>query len=432
MNTTILTNMNRLASVSITTVIMSSFFFTLLLISCTSKAGNNSGKGQMLSDHLMVVEENNSITVTAGKDDLEGMPVAVEWNRDTAPTCMESNGMVVPAQIETIKNGSNLLWMMVEVPAGQSRVYVPSQTANCTSSTFDWENVGTDRSRLIIDGVPAIEYVHPEFDRNRRETLKPFHHVFSPPNGSRFITQGVTGPMNHHRGIFHAYSEIQYEGNTVSNWGGGDASYQEHADFLQTWAGPVFGGHEVLIEWKDEDDEVFIDEIRKVKVFRRPQSGELLIDIESTVTSKLGTVELGGDPNHGGMQFRADILDDDYELFVSENPEDSRYLRSEKWSTYPEDSELTDWTWFVDAPWNAFRFVIDDNQYTVGLLTHPNNPPGGQMSERLYGRFGEWIPDLVIDQGESINLHYRFFIASGNNIDRKVMEREYSSFSITP
>ena len=48
-----------------------------------------------------------------------------------------------------------------------------------------------------------------------------------------------------------------------------------------------------------------------------------------------------------------------------------------------------------DLPWNAMHFMIDEKPFTVSYLSHPSNPDNVAMSERLYGRFGEFFPMIL-------------------------------------
>lgn len=361
-------------------------FLALSLAGCGGSAGERDNQGQ--TDRVVINNGNGSIMVTAGARDLNAAPVAVEWDGEI-PRCMESNGVVTPVQEEQLEDGRSLLWILADASAGESREYVTSQQTDCTLSAFQWESISSDRSLLRIDGLPSIEYIHPVYDSDQvEETMKPFHHVYA-PDGSRLITKGVGGNHSHHRGIFHGYRNIQFQDKTVSTWGG-STGHQEHARLIQQWAGPVFGGHEVAIEWKDEDGEAFADEVRKVRAYRR-SSGEMLIDLESVLVSRDGPVKLGGDHHHAGLQFRA-------AQHVYDNPEPSRFLRPDAWADYSVYEEMDDTERYVDVPWNAFQFVVDDEPYTVGYFSHPRNPSGGEMSERLYGRFGEFVPDIVIDE----------------------------------
>lgn len=413
--------MKVLSLIPITVACM--LFLIFSLAGCGSRIDKSNKQNQ--TDRVMVTKGNSSITVTGGTYGLNGILVAVEWD-EAVPSCMESNGVVRPTQQEQTEDGHTLLWILAEVSSGESQVYVPSQQTDCSSSTFRWEKIGSDRSRLLIDGLPAIDYVYPVFDVRRAEqTMKPFHHVYA-PDGSQLITKGVGGRYSHHRGIFYGYRNIRYDGEEINTWAndGDNLEGTQHVRFIQEWTGTVFGGHKVAIEWRDGDGEVFAEEEREVRVYRRTD-GEMMIDVESVLSSLVGPVELDGDLQHAGLQFRA-------AQYVADHPEHSRYLRPEKWSDYPADEELNETERRLDDPWNTFHFVVEGKPYTVGYFSHPQNPPGGQMSERLYGRFGEFIPGMVIDEGKPLRLQYRFLIASGHEIDRERMEKEYEAYTLIP
>ena len=391
---------------------------------CGSKAAQK--KAQNASDHASVRKVDGSIIVTGGPHGLNKVPVAVEWD-ETIPACVESDGVVKPTQVEKTSD-SRLLWFMAEVPAKESRKYVPSQQSNCPSTAFLWGKIALNRSRLIVNDQPAIEYVYPDFAINRAEqTMKPFHHIYA-PDGSQLITKGAGGKYSHHRGIFYGYKSMRYEDGDVNTWDNfgenpDNVERTEHVRFLQEWTGPVFGGHKVAIEWRNEDAKVIADEERTIRVYRRIDN-ELRIDVKSVLSSRVGSIALEGDLQHAGLQFRAS-------QYVAEHPESSKYLRPEEWSDYPADKEMNFTEKRLDEPWNAFQFEVDGKPYTVGYFSHPDNPPGGQMSERLYGRFGEFIPGIVIDKDQPLYLKYRFLIISGHEVDRTKLENEYIAYTLS-
>lgn len=396
----------------------------ILVISIFIWAANSADTGQSKDrepdGHVEVISENGSIKVTAGTYNLSRTPFSVEWEGEV-PSCMESDGDLTPVQYEEVEDGHNLLWVLPLVPAQQTRVYEPSQRTDCRGTTFEWE---THRIRLLVGGIPAIEYIAPKFDQKLAEaTMKPFHHVYA-PDGSRKITKGAGGLYSHHRGIFYGYSNVRInDGERMNFWAASTdrGEFTEHSRLVQQWEGPVFGGHEVEIEWRAREGEVIADEVRSVRVYRRP-AGELLIDIETVLTSGVDGLHLGGDLHHAGLQFRA-------AQYVADNPENSRYLRPEAWANHPMDEEINDPEQYINQPWNAFRFVVEGDPYTVGFFSHPKNPEGGEMSERLYGRFGEYIPDIALDRGESHTLKYRLLIADGHRMGRNRMDQEYSAYA---
>lgn len=371
-----------------------------------------------------------SVEVMARDYSLKNLPVAVElssekWGEEDR-ICMESNGVVTPGQIELTENGEKLIWFLADVEAGASRGYRVMANGNCGSPQSRWEHHDHGRSDLLIDDIRVLQYVHvyPIYDDSGEvaETQKPFHHVYAPV-GDRLITKGVGGLYPHHRGIFFGYDEVRVNGETYNIWVNRNGERSEHHEFDEEWTGPVFGGHEVTIYWKDNEGKPFIEEHRRIRAFRLSEE-EILIDFESTLRSLRGRIELDGDLQHAGVQFRA-------AQYVADHPESSRYFRPEPWTDYPPDEELLDTEEYVDLHWNAFQFVIEDAAYTVAYISHPDNPSGGQMSERLYGRFGEFIP-YEIDEDSPLTLRYRFLIAEGHETGRNRLNALYEGYYRVP
>lgn len=418
-----MSNILKLPPVTIAVILL---FLNFAIEGCGSKAAQKSIQNP--TDRASVVKKvNRSLTINGGPQGMHDVPVAVEWD-GTVPACLESDDVVKPVQAEKTRDG-NFLWIMADVAANESQEFTPSQKTNCTNSAFLWEKIDENRSRLLIDKKPVIEYVYPDFDIKRADqTMRPFHHVYA-PDGSQLITKGVGGKYSHHRGIFYGYRNMRYDDRDVSTWANfgeepNNFESTEHVSFLQEWTGPVFGGHKVAVEWRNEDGEEIADEKRTIRVYRRSES-ELLIDVESVLSSRVGKIVLDGDLQHAGLQFRAS-------QYVADHPEYSRYFRPKEWSDYPADEELNFTEKRLDEPWNAFQFVVEGKPYTVGYFSHPGNPPGGQMSERLYGRFGEFIPGVIIDEDNPLRLQYRFLVISGHEVDRRRLEKEYKVFTLSP
>ena len=260
-------------------------------------------------------------------------------------------------------------------------------------------------SRLSFNGQGIIQYEHPKFDTSRHmNTHKPFHHIFK-PSGNGFITKGDSaGLYPHHRGIFFGYRDITVGDKEVNIWAGRNG-YSEHAEVVEQYAGPVMGGHKVKINWNYENGEPFIEEIREVRAFRQPQ-GQFLIDFESTLRTVDGPVKLDGDRQHAGVQFRAAEI-------VSERRDETKYIRPEKVSHVGPTEEIKGEDVY-DLPWNAINYVVNENgdRVTVIYMSHPENPDNAEMSERMYGRFGEFYP-YEVTENDPLNVKYRFWVKEG-------------------
>ncbi len=371
-------------------------------------------------------EPASTATIEAARHELAAVPVAVPWEGrvpdGNEAVFVRRAGETRPAQIERPADGTNLLWFFADVPAGDSRDY-EVVFGEAAGPRFRWEERGADSTDLLWNDTPVLRYVHPEYDPGDVEnTMKPFHHVFA-PDGGRLITKGPGGRYSHHRGIYFGYNRIRTGGETLDTWHARRGEHTAHREVRETRTGPVFGEHVVAIAWKDRDGETFAEETRRVRAFRGP-GGVAWIDVESKLESVAGRVVLGGDLHHGGLQFRA-------AQYVADNPGPSRFLRPEPWDGLPPGEEHEDTENYIDLPWNAFQFRIEGADYTVGYFSHPENPDGARMSERLYGRFGEFIP-YEIDEDRPLVLRYRFRIAGTHDVTREQLEAAYAAFAEYP
>ncbi|HUG41568.1 MAG TPA: DUF6807 family protein [Longimicrobiales bacterium] len=337
-----------------------------------------------------------------------------------AAVCVAVGASARPGQVERVDGVVARVWWLAGDADDRAAAALLS-TPECPAGEWAWERAESHASVLRRDGRAVLRYEHPVFDPDRiEETKKPFHHVFD-PDGRRPITKGVGGQFSHHRGIFYGYNDIRIEGEVerLDVWHGADGEHTEHVRVLEEYAGPVMGGHRVEILWKDRGGTPFIEEERDVRVFDLP-GDELLIDVVSTLRSLRGAIALGGDRQHAGVQFRA-------AQEVADSPESTRFIRPAAWAHLPADQEQ-DGAHFIDLPWNAMRFSLDGRSYTVAYLSHPSNPEGADMSERQYGRIGEFIR-RTISPTEPSTLRYRFWISADRPIGREDIARRHAEFA---
>jgi hypothetical protein len=346
-----------------------------------------------------------------------------------APVCLESGGQTVPGQIEMTEEGIFRLWWPADVSPGNSRVYDLYDGKNCNpSGGFYWARAGDESTKLSYSGRPVIQYEHPVYDSaNIEETKKPYHHVFDPA-GNGLITKGVGGLYSHHRGIYFGYylytgeDRIEKAANDIDRidiWHARNGERSEHRTILKEFSGPVMSGHVLEILWKDRDGTPLVREIRDIRVYKQPR-GESVIDFKSHLTALRGPVKLAGDRQHAGVQFRA-------AQYVADHPENTRFIRPGHLMHLAPDSEIEGDDMY-DLPWNAMHFTIEDRSYTTAYLAHPGNPDGAEMSERRYGRFGEYIPhDLTQDR--PLTLQYRFWLTAGDAPSAEEIQRRYAGYS---
>ena len=337
--------------------------------------------------------------------------------------CLSSSKGMQPAQVEHIDRQNARIWWIVTQTAGEAVRYVHKPDAECGQSGFSWKEAGSRSLRLELAGKPVIQYEHPVFDPDDIEhTKKPFHHVYNPA-GERLITKGPGGRFSHHRGIFLGfYVFLDGSDQRIDIWHARNGERSEHNRVIRKMEGPVMGGHVLAIDWKDLDGDKFIEEIREVRTFRQPQ-GHLLIDVRSELTALRDKVLLGGDRHHAGLQFRA-------AQEVADDSEATRFIRPEPWSDLAPDVELGSEN-ILDFPWNAMFFEVGGQTYTVSYMSHPSNPDGAEMSERLYGRFGEFF-SRELSRGETLVMNYRFWITEGEAPDRSGIQHRYENYVYFP
>lgn len=366
--------------------------------------------------------------IDAGDNALVNTPVYVdiengEFNENTS-FCLHSDHEVVPGQLEILDDSRQRIWWIVNLESGQSAEYGLSLNDECHSGTFEWSEAGKNSSRLSFNGQGVLQYEHPDFDTSRHmNTHKPFHHVFK-PTGDEFITKGDSaGLYPHHRGIFFGYRNITVGDKEVNVWAGRNG-FSEHAEVIEQYAGPVMGGHEVKIHWKDGDGENFIEERREVRAFRQPE-GQSLIDFQSTLRTLGGPVMLDGDRQHAGVHFRAAEI-------VAERRDETRYIRPANLSHVAATDEIKGED-IYDLPWNAINYVVDEsgNKITVAYMSHPENPDDAEMSERLYGRFGEFFP-YEVTENDPLNIKYRFWVKEGEAPSVDSLNIKYQSYENPP
>jgi hypothetical protein len=318
--------------------------------------------------------------------------------------CLDSDYGSVSGQIENTDDSGQRIWWIVNLEPGETATYRLRYSDECYMGEFEWEQIHEHSNRLFFGNQPIIQYEHPVFDEDNIEgTKKPFHHVFEPA-GDRLITKGEGGLYSHHRGIFFGYNRIYINDDPIDIWHSANGERSEHAGVIREFAGPVTAGHEVMIHWKDRNGRIFIEETREVRVFTQP-FGETLIDFHSTLMPAGNLrIRLEGDRQHAGVQFRA-------AQYVADNREDVRFIRPEAWQALDPVDEIEGEEMY-DMPWNAMHFRIGERLFTVSYMSHPSNPPFAEMSERLYGRFGEYFPFLLTEDNPLV-VHYRFWIAEG-------------------
>jgi hypothetical protein len=266
----------------------------------------------------------------------------------------------------------------------------------------------------VLDGGKIVARMMTAHDttskESHHETYKVYTHVFD-ADGKAPITKGAGGKFTHHRGIFLGWSKTKFAGKGVDSWHmkGCDQVFQK---ILKAEAGDDLATLSVLIHWVTTAGEVFIEE-QRTEVFRRGGEGaRLQIDLDTVLKAPLAEVELNGDPEHAGCQFRP-----------------SNEVSKNKSAKYLFPKEKVDLKKDKDLPWAAESFTIGDKAYFVQHMCHPTIPKGNTYSAyRDYGRFGAYFVE-TIPKGESLRIRYRFLVGEGEMPNREYFGERYKAFS---
>jgi hypothetical protein len=390
-----------------------------------------------LSPALAADEQAVTITVTGGKVDLVQVPVMapVALERDYKPwevMVRAADGKAIPAQVlhpgllkpsprTSGKVGAELHLLLPELKAGQEVKLSARFTSQVPTPArgFAWHEQGQEYSELRLADRPVVRYVHAPLDESTKEkremTYKVFHHVFDPA-GKRLVTKGPPGGLYpHHRGIYFGYNKISYgTGKTADTWHCTGDAYQSHEKFVAVEAGPQVARHRLDVAWHGKEKEVFAREERELTVYNF--AGGTMIDFASRLRTTGGPVKLDGDPQHAGVQFRADN-----EVAASTSKQ-TIYVRpdgvgkpGEEWNWPAQKSQ-------VNLPWKAMSFVLGGQRYTVANLDRPENPKEARFSERAYGRFGSYFP-YELTAEKPLEVRYRFWLQEGEMTPEQVAAR---------
>jgi hypothetical protein len=185
-----------------------------------------------------------------------------------------------------------------------------------------------------------------------------------------------------------------------------DGEYQAHDRFLASEAGSVLGRHRVAISWHGQHKQAFAEEERELAVYNVP--GGQLVDFASRLRPSAGPVKLDGDPQHAGVQFRADN-----EVFAKTSSQ-TIFVRPDGTG---KPGETRNWDpgtrrGPVSLPWDAMSFVLKSKRYTVAYLDHPRNPKDARTSEREFGRFGSYF-EYTLTRDRPLTVRYRFWLQEG-------------------
>jgi len=375
------------------------------------------------------------LTVKGGSVDMTDVPLKVgitlpDSLKEVKPEMIRvrvKGAAEVPGQVVKCREGKvQLLWVAPSVKASAETTLTATLTKRekpCPDCfTFkDTEGKHLDLSlgdRLITRYMYARDTTSPE---TMFDTSKCFHHVFG-VDGKTPITKGTGGKFPHHRGIFIGWSRIKFKGKGYDHWHLRKGEVIRKKDFASLETGPVMARSVINNEWKTKDDgEVILAEKRTVTVYRQEKPTILLLDFISSVTAVTDDVELGGDPEHAGFQYRPsnDIAK------KSEGNKQATYLY------FDEKVSAKNCKQQQGMPWVAMNYALNNQDYSVLHMNHEDNPKNNVYSAyRDYGRFGCWTRH-TLKKGETLTLKYRIWVVADKMPGRETCTARRAAF-VTP
>ena len=324
-------------------------------------------------------------------------------------------GQVSVPALHSEGEGKRLLTFVVpKLKAGATVVYEARETGLNAHREFSWHDDSVGEAALLYGDDNVMTYMYEPLDDSSKqrtmETYKVYHHVYD-VYGNERLTKGPGGLFPHHRGLFYGFNRISYDGKSADVWHCKDGAHQSHEKSVVQIAGPVFGRHLAVVNWRGKDGQPFAQELREMTAYRFGES--TLIEFNSRLESAGSDIVLDGDPQHAGFQFRAT------QRVPDETKAKTFYIRPDgkgepgkfrNWSGKGNESDIN--KRHVNLPWNALNMTVGEKQYTVCYLDLDSNPKESRFSERDYGRFGSYFRYELTPE-KPLDLNYRILIREG-------------------
>jgi hypothetical protein len=328
-------------------------------------------------------------------------------------TVRGADGSVLPAQLGRDEQGQRVVQFVVPKLAADKPVTYELNFGDGPASAAVFAFADGDGYRdLTFAGKGVLRYMDKYDPADHLNTFKPYHHVFDFHHPGAFITKGPGGLYTHHRGLFFGFNKTQYGDfwhcpPVKPEEQAKDPSLkpvsQRHDHFVadREFAGPVAARQVSVVNWVGKDGTTPVArDTREVTAWRVSPS-KLVLDYVITVEAlKDDGLKLAGDPQHAGFHFRAaqEVAGES----TGAKGGNAAYVR-------PKGATLTKNDEWVNTPWVACSFDIQDNRYTVVHLDHPSNPKPTTYSTRGYGRFGAFfVTDVAKDK--PLTLTYRVIV----------------------
>jgi hypothetical protein len=337
-------------------------------------------------------------------------------------------GEEVPGQIISCGGGkTRLCWVAPSIKAGSKTAWTAtlSKREKPCAECFEFKDTKDEHLDLACGDrlVTRFMYKRDTTDNDTKfKTSKCYHHVFG-VDGKTSITKGNGGKYPHHRGIFIGWSRIKFKGKGYDLWHLRKGEVIRWRQFESLCAGPVLGRSAILLDWKTTDDgEVILSEKRTVTVYKQAKPTILLLDFVTTVTAPTDDVELGGDPEHAGFQYRP----------TNDLVAKTEGSRMAKYMYFKDEVNAKNCKQQQGMPWVAMNYALAKQDYSVLHMNHEDNPKNAVYSAyRDYGRFGCWTRH-TLKKGESLTLKYRVWVTADKMPAREACAARRAAFVAPP
>lgn len=387
--------------------------FAYLLVSALVSTAAHAASLTITVDAAGVARTQNPVTVQvkAGKQ-LAAADIEALAKRDNLTITYDDGGKQAHtwAQVEPVRDdagkvvAAKVRFVVDGLAADAKRDYTLSAKAAPLGTDNFWfksEDDGLHRD-LYLGDRPVWRHAYLKYDPNNHfDTYKHFHHLYG-MHGEGIITNGprtVPDPKKirypHHRGLYIGWSKTRSASGQNDFWHCRTVTirhqdYDKDAEFV----GPVAARTVSTANWTDKSGKAIVIERRQVTAWNIGK-GATLMDLQFTLKANDGDVELNGDPQHAGFQFRPH----NSATGVSyTRPASASGGKGDVWKT---------------TPWVVNQFKVGEHTYAVMHMDHPKNPGTHDnrtvYSTRGYGRFGAYAPHKL-PADSPLTFHYRILV----------------------
>ena|GEM_PF-1179952 len=254
------------------------------------------------------------------------------------------------------------------------------------------------RDLTFASGAPATSLIHSPHDaEHHHDTCKVFHHVRA--LDGTLLTKGNGGMFQHHKGLFIGWNRTGWKKRKFDFWHMPKQELQVFRSFLSHEALEMPEGAQVCaIDWKSPEGEIVIAERRGLQVVSQGDD-HYVLHLRNELRAPNGKVQLAGDPQHAGQQFRAP------QAFAPQGADKVTYVRPAGAESHGNDV----WT---GCEWIAEVQRHDDRSYTILRVEGRGNRGETTWSTRDYGRFGA-TRTVNVTEEQPLVLDQYYVVANG-------------------